>query len=121
MLAPRSPSVFSRPPTVRPGVSAGTAKALRPLAPAAGSVAANTTKTPAMPPLLTHVLAPFSTYASPWRTARVRSRVGSLPAPASVSANAPMRSPAAISGSRLSLTAALPCSRIVRDASVLCT
>ena len=30
MLAPRSPSVFSRPPTVRPGVSAGTANALSP-------------------------------------------------------------------------------------------
>ena len=31
MLAPRSPNVFSRPPTVKPGVSAGTAKALSPL------------------------------------------------------------------------------------------
>ncbi len=42
MLAPRNPSVFSRPPTIRPGVSAGTAKAEMPLAPAAGSVAAKT-------------------------------------------------------------------------------
>ena len=46
---------------VRPGVSRGTMKALTPLAPASGSVLANTTPTLACMPQLTEVFSPFST------------------------------------------------------------
>ena len=68
-----------------PGVSAGTAKALMPLAPESGApVRAMSTSRSVAPAPLMKALAPLMTYSLPARSARVLSEAASEPAPGSV-------------------------------------
>ena len=71
-----------------PGVSAGTTKALMPLAPDCASPAAldlaMSTSTSVLPAPLMKALAPLMTYSLPTSSARVLSEAASEPAPGSV-------------------------------------
>ena len=121
----RSPILSSGLPATRPGVPAGIdeapdpprARARRP----PRSVRTIARMTSAVPPLLIHALAPFSTHPSPLRTARARSPAASEPASASESAKAPSSSPRAIGLSQRSCCAALPCRSSICVGSELCT
>jgi hypothetical protein len=67
-----------------PGASAGTAKALMPLAPDASPVRAMSTSTSVLPAPLMKALLPLMTYSWPTSSARVLSEAASEPAPGSV-------------------------------------
>ena len=68
-----------------PGASAGTAKALMPLAPdRASPVRAMSTSTSVLPAPLMKALLPLMTYSLPTSSARVLSEAASEPAPGSV-------------------------------------
>ncbi len=76
---------------VKPGVSVGTMKPwIGPGPSPSDSPRAHTTATSAMPPLVIHILVPFSTQSSPSRRARVRMLAGSLPESGSVRPKQPM-------------------------------
>src|ERR1700761_8981819 len=77
-----------------------TTSRLKPLWPAVGSVRVTTMTRSALMPEEMNVLAPDSTQSSPSRSAWVRTPARSLPAPGSLIAIAPMRSPAANPGSQ---------------------
>ena len=79
-----------------------------PLVPRARSVDAITTRTSALAPCVMKVLVPFSTQASPSRTAVVRVLPASLPAPGSVRAQAPSCSPRASGASQRCFCASVP-------------
>lgn len=63
------------------------------------SVAAHTTATSAMEPLVIHILRPLRIQSDPSRRARVVMAAGSEPTSGSVSPKQPISSPAAIPGS----------------------
>ncbi len=79
-----------------------------PCAPASGSVRATTITRSELIPLVMNVLAPLTIQASPSLAAVVRMPCRSLPAPGSVMAIAPMRSPAAIGGSQRACCSSVP-------------
>ena len=79
---------------VKPGVPRGTRKPRTP-----SSVRAHTTARSAMPPLVIHILVPFSTQSEPSRRALVRTPAGLEPKSGSVRPKQPTTSPAAMRGS----------------------
>ncbi|MCY1465185.1 hypothetical protein D9M71_832970 [compost metagenome] len=89
------PSFFSGAWTTKPGVSVGTRKAEMPFLPRSGSVAANTTATPARWPEVMNCLLPLSTQPLSVKRARVRRLWASEPACGSVRQKAPISSPLA--------------------------
>ena len=80
------PSLSSFLPTVKPGNSFSTMKAVMPLYPADGSTVASRMKTPASLALVIHSFWPFRMYSSPFSSARVCSAKASDPELASLSA-----------------------------------
>ena len=89
-----------------------TMNAVMPRAPPCGSVFAYTTSVSASGPLVIHIFEPFSTKASPRRSARRRIDTTSEPAPGSLIASAPTCSPVISFGRYLRRCASLPFLRI---------
>ena len=81
-----------------PGVSPSTIRATNPRDPRLRSSDASTMSTPASVAFVMNTFDPFNTYSSPSRLAVVRMPAASLPAPGSVSANAPIVRPAVMPG-----------------------
>ena len=84
-------------------------------------VAAQTTATSAMPPLVIHILVPDSSQSLPSRTALVAMLDGSLPWSGSVSPKQPIASPAAIRGSHSCFCSSEPYFQIGNMHSEPCT
>ena len=84
----RKPLLSSYLVTEKPGTLVGTMKAEMPLAPAVGSVAANTQTMSASPPLVMKHFSPLMTHSSPSLTAVVRTLEASEPDWGSVRAKA---------------------------------
>ena len=82
----RIPSLSSFLPTLKPGESRSTKKAVMPRCPALGSALAKTRNKPDSLALVIHSLRPLMTNASPFRSALVCMAKASLPDPASESA-----------------------------------
>src|ERR1700744_328597 len=87
-------------PRLNPAMPRSTTSRLKPLCPAVGSVRVTTMTRSALMPEEMNVLAPDRTQSSPSRSAWVRIPARSLPAPGSLIAIAPIRSPAANPGSQ---------------------
>src|SRR6201996_7689751 len=93
--------IFSRlRPRVNPGMSRSTTSSEKPRWPAVGSVRVTTMTRSALIPEEMKVLDPDKIQSSPSRSAWVRTPARSLPAPGSLMAMAPIRSPAANPGSQ---------------------
>jgi hypothetical protein len=86
VVEPLMPIFGSIRPTSNPGASASTTNAEMPAWPAAGSVFAKTTYTPATPAFVMNRFDPLMTYSSPSRRASERIAAESEPEPGSVSA-----------------------------------
>ena len=96
---PLSPSFFSSRCTVKPGSPRSTRTTLCPrCAPPSPGVEMASVKRPAKPPFVTKIFSPDTTRCSPTVSPWVRRLERSLPAPASVVENAPIREPSASDG-----------------------
>ena len=104
----RMPIFFSFLPKVKPGVPFSTTSALAPRLPLAASVITTTVYISASPPLVMNCLLPFNTYSEPSRLADVLMALASLPAVASVTANAASLAPLATAGRYFFFWASLP-------------
>ena len=103
----RHPTVSMR-RVARPGAPVSTTNREMPLAPASGSVFAATTRKSAIGPLVTKVFVPDNVHPSPALMARVRTAATSDPPPGSVTASAPISSPATPGRSHRSLWSRSP-------------
>ncbi len=126
MCEARTPCLRNFWPWLSPGVPGGTMKLAWPRVPSAGSTAATTTCTSAMPPLVAHDLVPLSTHSSlaSRYSARVRIEPMSLPASGSEAQNAPSFTSSAlpnISGSHSPTCSGVPLLATATAASVLPT
>jgi hypothetical protein len=92
VVLPCCPILCSGLPRTSPGASPGTRNAEMPPVPALSLLRAHTTNSPASVPLVIHSFCPLSTHPRSVRRARARMPPGSLPAPASDSANPPTTS-----------------------------
>src|SRR6266702_2889068 len=113
----RSPSFPVTGRASNPGASVGTRKAVTPFGPGP-PVRANTSATPAQPPLVMNILEPLIRQApsSPSRSARDSSAAASDPWPGSVSAKHPRASPEHNRGSHARF-----CSSVPHSSTVLAT